>query len=298
MIRPKKYLGQHFLKDEETAKKIVDAIAHTNLPLIEIGPGTGVLTKYLITKDKFFAVDIDQESIAYLKKAYDTGIEHTTAGTTRTGILNDTQEARQPRSPVAKEHYEIKQINEGKVPYSLTGEKLAPEEQAKQRNDLLLDIVKKTTDPATRMKLQNATNMNITLDSINPDALTIYSGGEGQVNKHLDSVLAAAGDAPPKYEAYLKETTKASFAAKQMRQYLGDSIQPTAQDRLDKLSKPEAWNVPPKVAKENFEFMRDLYKRETNTLVRAATDPSIYQAQSSPASNSSKVFNLATGAFE
>ena len=69
-VKAKKHLGQHFLKDEETAKKIVDAIAHTNLPLIEIGPGTGVLTKYLITKDKFFAVDIDQESIAYLKKAY------------------------------------------------------------------------------------------------------------------------------------------------------------------------------------------------------------------------------------
>lgn len=70
-VRAKKHLGQHFLKDEQIAKNIVDALLQsTDLPLIEIGPGTGVLTKYLIEKEKFFAVDIDTESIDFLKKAY------------------------------------------------------------------------------------------------------------------------------------------------------------------------------------------------------------------------------------
>jgi 16S rRNA (adenine1518-N6/adenine1519-N6)-dimethyltransferase len=70
-VRAKKHLGQHFLKDEQIAKNIVDALLQsTDLPLIEIGPGTGVLTKYLIEKEKFFAVDIDTESIEFLKKAY------------------------------------------------------------------------------------------------------------------------------------------------------------------------------------------------------------------------------------
>jgi len=70
-VRAKKHLGQHFLKDELIAKNIVDALLQsTDLPLIEIGPGTGVLTKYLIEKEKFFAVDIDTESIDFLKKAY------------------------------------------------------------------------------------------------------------------------------------------------------------------------------------------------------------------------------------
>ena len=70
-VRAKKHLGQHFLKDEQIAKNIVDTLLQsTDLPLIEIGPGTGVLTKYLIEKEKFFAVDIDTESIEFLKKAY------------------------------------------------------------------------------------------------------------------------------------------------------------------------------------------------------------------------------------
>ena len=70
-VKAKKHLGQHFLKNEEIAKNIVDALLQsTNLPLLEIGPGTGVLTKHLIEKEKFFAVDIDTESIEYLKKVY------------------------------------------------------------------------------------------------------------------------------------------------------------------------------------------------------------------------------------
>lgn len=70
-VKAKKHLGQHFLKDEEIAKNIVDALLQsTNLPLLEIGPGTGVLTKHLIEKENFVAVDIDTESIEYLKKVY------------------------------------------------------------------------------------------------------------------------------------------------------------------------------------------------------------------------------------
>jgi 16S rRNA (adenine1518-N6/adenine1519-N6)-dimethyltransferase len=70
-VKAKKHLGQHFLKDEEVAKRIIDAVAISgDVPLVEVGPGTGVLTKHLITKENFFAVDVDTESIAYLKKTY------------------------------------------------------------------------------------------------------------------------------------------------------------------------------------------------------------------------------------
>ncbi len=71
-VKPKKHLGQHFLKDQNIAKKIVDALrADLKETVIEIGPGTGVLTKHLITKyDHFFALDVDAESIEYLKQLY------------------------------------------------------------------------------------------------------------------------------------------------------------------------------------------------------------------------------------
>lgn len=71
-VRAKKHLGQHFLNDENIAKKIVDAVLDENSSnaLIEIGPGTGVLTKHLIHLPNFWALDIDTESIEFLRNAY------------------------------------------------------------------------------------------------------------------------------------------------------------------------------------------------------------------------------------
>lgn len=70
-VRAKKHLGQHFLKDEEIARRIVDSSLKDNdLPLIEVGPGTGVLTKHLIERENFVAAEVDRESIAFLKKTY------------------------------------------------------------------------------------------------------------------------------------------------------------------------------------------------------------------------------------
>ena len=74
MVRPKKFLGQHFLKDLNIAAKIVEALA---LPsdknfVLEIGPGTGVLTKLLKQKPEvdLHLAEIDRESVAYLKEHY------------------------------------------------------------------------------------------------------------------------------------------------------------------------------------------------------------------------------------
>ncbi|MDQ3536105.1 MAG: 16S rRNA (adenine(1518)-N(6)/adenine(1519)-N(6))-dimethyltransferase RsmA, partial [Bacteroidota bacterium] len=70
-VRPKKKLGQHFLKDESIAQNIVKALKkHNNYnKVIEIGPGTGVLTKYLIKTDlDLTIIELDSESIAYLKE--------------------------------------------------------------------------------------------------------------------------------------------------------------------------------------------------------------------------------------
>jgi 16S rRNA (adenine1518-N6/adenine1519-N6)-dimethyltransferase len=70
-VRAKKKLGQHFLKNEDIAKKIVDGLTRTSeyKYVLEVGPGMGVLTKYLIEKPYYetFVIDIDTESIRYLK---------------------------------------------------------------------------------------------------------------------------------------------------------------------------------------------------------------------------------------
>lgn len=69
-VRPKKHLGQHFLKDENIAQKIVESLLYSG-NLLEIGPGTGVLTKYLVRKaNNFKVVEIDRESVEHLEMTF------------------------------------------------------------------------------------------------------------------------------------------------------------------------------------------------------------------------------------
>lgn len=71
-VRPKKNLGQHFLTDLNIAKAIADTVdACPGIPVLEVGPGMGVLTQYLMSKGRELkVVEIDAESVAYLKEKY------------------------------------------------------------------------------------------------------------------------------------------------------------------------------------------------------------------------------------
>jgi 16S rRNA (adenine1518-N6/adenine1519-N6)-dimethyltransferase len=71
MVRAKKNLGQHFLKDKNIAKNIVDSLDAATNNILEIGPGTGVLTQFLLQRpENLKLVEIDRESIAFLKETY------------------------------------------------------------------------------------------------------------------------------------------------------------------------------------------------------------------------------------
>ncbi|WP_297797848.1 16S rRNA (adenine(1518)-N(6)/adenine(1519)-N(6))-dimethyltransferase RsmA [uncultured Eudoraea sp.] len=75
-VKAKKYLGQHFLKDEEIARKIADTLSMNGYSnVLEIGPGTGVLTKYLLQRPmNLVAMELDEESIIYLNHSFQ--LEH------------------------------------------------------------------------------------------------------------------------------------------------------------------------------------------------------------------------------
>jgi 16S rRNA (adenine1518-N6/adenine1519-N6)-dimethyltransferase len=72
-VRPKKYLGQHFLTDRNIARKIVDSLSGGGA-VLEVGPGMGVLTQFLLERDdiELHAAEIDTESVAYLREHYPT----------------------------------------------------------------------------------------------------------------------------------------------------------------------------------------------------------------------------------
>ena len=73
-VKAKKFLGQHFLTDESIARRIVESLTGRSNHVIEIGPGMGVLTKYLIENKEldFHVVEIDRESVAWLHEHYPT----------------------------------------------------------------------------------------------------------------------------------------------------------------------------------------------------------------------------------
>ncbi len=71
-VKPKKFLGQHFLTDLQIAKSIADTIDNfSGLPILEIGPGMGVLTQFLLKKEgELTVVELDRESVPYLQKHF------------------------------------------------------------------------------------------------------------------------------------------------------------------------------------------------------------------------------------
>jgi len=73
-VRAKKFLGQHFLKNEKTAERIGDTLnLKYSSRVLEIGPGTGVLTKYLLQKPiELVVMELDRDSVAYLQKDFKT----------------------------------------------------------------------------------------------------------------------------------------------------------------------------------------------------------------------------------
>jgi 16S rRNA (adenine1518-N6/adenine1519-N6)-dimethyltransferase len=72
MVRAKKHLGQHFLKDQSIAERISESLSGNGYSkVLEIGPGTGVLTQFLLKRsEELTVIELDTESVAYLKEHY------------------------------------------------------------------------------------------------------------------------------------------------------------------------------------------------------------------------------------
>ena len=72
LVKPKKFLGQHFLTDLGIASRIADTVdACPGLPVLEVGPGMGVMTQFLVRKERpLKVVEIDDESVTYLRRTY------------------------------------------------------------------------------------------------------------------------------------------------------------------------------------------------------------------------------------
>tara|TARA_R110000868_G_C10972576_1_gene770479 strand:+ start:14979 stop:16079 length:1101 start_codon:yes stop_codon:yes gene_type:complete len=132
---------------------------------------------------------------------------------------------------------------------------------------------KKTSDAAIRNKIPYADNVKITMDSIVPEDLVQYSGPEGSLKYGVDTLKAAMGNPPPEFMKYQEALTSAKTLSKQLRQFWGDSIQPSATDKIDQLTNPSHWSKNPQVAMQQFNQLKKITDQELQTFKKAGTAP-------------------------
>ena len=122
LVRPKKALGQHFLVDLNIARKIVDSLSTDHDTVIEVGAGMGVLTQYLIENqlDKLQVVEIDKESVEFLKKKFPELEGHLVLGDFLKYDLSKTAGGSSPQSGLGMTPVDVGVI--GNFPYNISSQ--------------------------------------------------------------------------------------------------------------------------------------------------------------------------------
>jgi hypothetical protein len=197
--------------------------------------------------------------------------------------LNDYRKALTQTAPkrastqIGKIDAELNEVNNGFMPGSNGSVKLEPQEQELLKGQYELARQKFTSDVDTRKKLLYATNLDKTLDAINPDDLVQYSGIAGAVQKKLDQGKSIGEHDVIQFEKYQKALTASKLLAKQVRQFYGDSITPGIQEQLGELTNPESWKINPRLAKSKFEQFKKILQSETQTYRDATSNTNVYK---------------------
>ncbi|HWY34739.1 MAG TPA: hypothetical protein VNX68_08835 [Nitrosopumilaceae archaeon] len=196
-------------------------------------------------------------------------------------------------TPLGKRAQEEQQIAEGVMPGTGNngnpGLSLTPQQRDKLKGQYDLKDLKDTTDSGVRQRILYSKNMEKTLNNLNVDDLTSYSGIKGSAELLKDEAFSQTGNIPPRYLKYKQSLTAADTLAKQVRQFYGDSITPGVQEGLKQLTNPTTWREHPKVAKERFNAFKKILLTEAKTFTDAAHSANIYKEE--PITNSIKEEN-------
>jgi hypothetical protein len=140
-------------------------------------------------------------------------------------------------------------------------------------------ILKETTDPKTRERNLFATNIEKTIENINPEDLTAYSGVSGLGKKGMDIFKGLLGKTPERQAKYEEATRMSQALAGQVRQFYGDSITPQVREELQHITNPSSWKYDQKTALRLFDKYKNLLGQEMQTLRDATNSPSVYGFQ-------------------
>lgn len=184
-------------------------------------------------------------------------------------------------TPMGKMFMEMDEVENGFMPGTVNetgqGAPISEEQQKKLINQYREKMIKDITDPKLRERALFAKNMEKTINTLNPEFLTYYSGPKGQTKLAKDMTLSAAGKDVPKYKEYKKALTSAQTLTKQVRQFYGDSITPSVQEGLKNLANPTSWFENPQVAMARYNQFVNILDTEADTFFDALKDPSMYE---------------------
>lgn len=140
---------------------------------------------------------------------------------------------------------------------------------------------KQTTDTQVRNRNLYATNIEKTLDRIDPTIFAYYTGPEGAMRFAKDKALGLANngkDMPSELKAYQRiYKVDVPVLSKQIRQFYGDSIQPIVAEKLNAITNPDSWDTNPQLALEQFDELKALMAVEIETYRDALKSTAIYK---------------------
>lgn len=137
----------------------------------------------------------------------------------------------------------------------------------KEAQKILLEKPEKVPG-SIQMKQVQAENMEKTMAQLNPDDLVAYSGIARTFPQAGQAVLPEFAQSDT-YRRYTQAHQTAELLARQIRAFLGDSVSPQVEERIEKMVNPSAWNLGPEQAKENYLQLEKLLKMEAETYNKA-----------------------------
>lgn len=179
-------------------------------------------------------------------------------------------------SALGKLSSELQQVEEGYLPGSNGQITLDPEQQQDLRNKYLLQMQKSTSDAQTRTAVLRGSNLLKSIDASNIDALTRYSGPAGASKLAIEKAKDLTGNPSKEYLEHLEALQAVELEAKELRQFFGDSITPTAADALYKMVNATSLTRSPEAAKRMIQKSRDTIKKQVKTFSSALDNPEAY----------------------
>lgn len=211
---------------------------------------------------------LGEDSPAYqaAKQQYDLEQESTRGLNDYRQNLAQTMNKRSS-SNVGKLTAEEADVAAGFEPNTNRQHQITPDRQEELMGQYNLAKQKSFTDTDTRKKTLFASNIDKTIESINPKDLTQFGGLNGALQLKQEEIKAATspGTESEGYRRYLEAANKAQVLAKQVRQFYGDSIQPAMLAKTEALANPATWKNNPEVAERLFKSFASLLKQETGT---------------------------------